>query len=230
MRTKLLREGCFALLLMAASTHATVKETVNIGKVECGKVQYQCEMVVTYKADCSEVSKVTPKCRPKKSKCKGVSVSMVTENGCTVTGKYKNTGKRQSVSRLAIDGFGETTPETTTTATATTMPLAMPLHETVNIGKVKCGKVKYQCTMLVTYMDDCSTVNLKVKPKCSPKKSKCKKGGVYVAIVTANGCIVTGKYMNNGKRQSMGELTTHGFVGFASRCSVLHGLLCNILS
>ena len=24
-----------------------------------------------------------------------------------VTGKYKNTGKRQSVSRLAIDGFGE---------------------------------------------------------------------------------------------------------------------------
>ena len=24
-----------------------------------------------------------------------------------VTGKYKNTGNRQSVSRLAIDGFGE---------------------------------------------------------------------------------------------------------------------------
>merc|ERR1712172_450256 len=63
-------------------------------------------MTVTHMDDCSMVSKVTPSCSPKKSKCtKGVNVSIETANGCTVTGKYKNTGKKQSMSGLAIDGF-----------------------------------------------------------------------------------------------------------------------------
>merc|ERR1712168_1792176 len=85
---------------------ALFTETVNIGQVKCEKVKYQCNMEVTYMDDCSSVSSVTPSCTPKKSKCtKGVSVSIDTTNGCTVTGKYKNTGKKQSMSNLNIDGF-----------------------------------------------------------------------------------------------------------------------------
>merc|ERR1711936_1447589 len=91
-------------------------------------------------------------------------------------------------------------PTTTTTTTTTPAPPAI-IAETVNIGQVKCGKVKYQCKMTVTYMDDCSMVS-KVTPNCSPKKSKCTKG-VAVSIETANGCTVTGKYKNTGKKQSM---------------------------
>merc|ERR1712037_515266 len=95
-------------------------------QVKCGKVKYQCKMTVTYMDDCSTVSKVAPSCTPKKSKCtKGVSVSIETANGCTVTGKYKNTGKKQSMSGLGIDGFVTAAP--TTTAIPTTVgPTAAP--------------------------------------------------------------------------------------------------------
>ena len=81
-----------------------LRETVNISQVKCGKVTYQhCKMEVTYKDDCSSVSKIVPNCSPKRSKCtKGVSISFATQNGCTVTGMYKNTGKKQSMSKLAI--------------------------------------------------------------------------------------------------------------------------------
>merc|ERR1712226_854331 len=101
-------------------------EVVDIGQVKCGKVKYQCKMTVTYMDDCSTVSKVSPSCTPKKSKCtKGVSVSIETANGCTVTGKYKNTGKKQSMSGLAIDGF-VTAPPTTTAMPTTAGPTAAP--------------------------------------------------------------------------------------------------------
>ena len=81
-----------------------LRETVNISQVKCGKVTYQhCKMEVTYKDDCSSVSKAAPNCTPKKSKCKkGVSVSFDTQKGCTVTGIYKNTGRKQSMSNLVI--------------------------------------------------------------------------------------------------------------------------------
>merc|ERR1711936_781105 len=95
---------------------------------------------------------------------------------------------------------GGAPPTTTTTTTTTPAPPAMVTGEVVDIGQVKCGKVKYQCKMTVTYMDDCSTVS-KVSPSCTPKKSKCTKG-VSVSIETANGCTVTGKYKNTGKQQS----------------------------
>merc|ERR1711894_367785 len=86
------------------------------------------------------------------------------------------------------------------TTTTTTPPPPALVDETVNIGQVKCGKVKYQCKMTVTYMDDCSMVS-KVAPNCTPKKSKCTKG-VSVTIPTVNGCTVTGKYKNTGQQQS----------------------------
>jgi len=105
---------------------AIISETVNIGQVKCGKVKYQCKMTVTHMDDCSMVSKVTPSCSPKKSKCtKGVNVSIDTANGCTVTGKYKNTGKKQSMSGLAIDGFVTEAP-TTTAIPTTAGPTAAP--------------------------------------------------------------------------------------------------------
>jgi len=105
---------------------------------------------------------------------------------------------------------GGAPPTTTTTTTTTPAPPAMVTGEVVDIGQVKCGKVKYQCKMTVTYMDDCSTVS-KVSPSCTPKKSKCTKG-VSVSIETANGCTVTGKYKNTGKKQSMSGLAIDGFV------------------
>merc|ERR1712226_1643027 len=74
-------------------------EVVDIGQVKCGKVKSQCT--------------------------KGVSVSIETANGCTVTGKYKNTGKKQSMSGLAIDGF-VTAPPTTTAMPTTAGPTAAP--------------------------------------------------------------------------------------------------------
>ena len=81
-----------------------LEETIEIGQVQCRKVTYQqCKMKVTYKDDCISASKVVPNCSPKKSKCmKGVSISFATEKGCTVTGIYKNTGKKQTMSKLAI--------------------------------------------------------------------------------------------------------------------------------
>jgi len=84
-----------------------IQETVNVGQVICGKVRYQCQMRVAYENNCTIVSKVTPRCAPTKSKCtKGVLVSFTTASGCTVTGKYKNTGKRQTMSQLTISGSG----------------------------------------------------------------------------------------------------------------------------
>ena len=80
----------------------------------------QCKMKVAYKDDCSKVSKVLPNCSPRRSKCvKGVVVSIHTEKGCTVTGVYKNNGKKQTISKLAIS----TTTSAPTTITPTTVPL-----------------------------------------------------------------------------------------------------------
>jgi len=110
-------------------------------------------------------------------------------------------------------------PPTTTTTTTTTPPPPALVDETVDIGRVKCGKVKYQCKMTVTYMDDCSMVST-VKPNCTPKKSKCTKG-VSVSIDTANGCTVTGKYKNTGKKQSMSGLLIDGFVTAAPTTTAL---------
>ena len=95
----------------------SVEETVDIGQVQCEKVTYQqCKMKVTYKDDCSKVSKIVPNCTPKKSKCtKGVSITFATQKGCTVTGMYKNTGRKQSISKLAISTTITTTTTTTTT-------------------------------------------------------------------------------------------------------------------
>ena len=98
-----------------------LEETVDVVPVECGKVTYQqCKMKVSYMDDCSKVSKVVPNCSPKKSKCmKRVSISFNTEKGCTVKGMYKNNGKKQTMSKLAIS----TTISTPTTITPSTVPV-----------------------------------------------------------------------------------------------------------
>ena len=107
-----------ALLLLVTTSSLAVEDTVNIGQVRCGKVKLRCTMKVSFKCDCSEVIKVTPKCN-KKAKCQKVPVSFVTENGCTVTGKFKASGKKYSMSNLGIKP-PVTTPITTTTTTTTT--------------------------------------------------------------------------------------------------------------
>merc|ERR1711942_134648 len=102
---------------------------------------------------------------------------------------------------------GGAPPPTTTTTTTTPAPPAL-FTETVNIGQVKCGKVKYQCNMEVTYMDDCSSVS-SVKPSCTPKKSKCTKG-VSVSIDTTNGCTVTGQYKNSNANNCRPNCSSRG--------------------
>merc|ERR1711962_9758 len=92
---------------------ALVTEQFDIGQVKCGKVKYQCKMTATFMDDCSSVTKVVPSCSPKKSKCiKGVNVNFDASNGCSISGKYKNTGKKQSFSGLSIDGFVTAAPTT----------------------------------------------------------------------------------------------------------------------
>ena len=186
----------FALfLLVTASLAQAVEETVNVGQVKCGKVNFQCTMKLSFKGDCSKVTRSMPKCTPKKSKCtKGVQVSFVTKSGCAVSGTFKNTGKKQTFSQIKIS------------IEETSQPPPSPLfEETVNLGPVKCGKVTYQqCKMVVSYKDDCSKVS-KVLPSCFPKKSKCMKG-VTVSFDTQKGCTVTGMYKNTGKKQSMSKL------------------------
>ena len=107
----------FAFLLLVTSTsQALIEETVNVGRVKCGKVNFQCSMKITFKSDCSKVSRVLPRCRPKIDKCsKGTQVSFFTRNGCLVTGKYKTKGKRQHFSKPRIRA--PVTPTTETTAT-----------------------------------------------------------------------------------------------------------------
>merc|ERR1711887_200890 len=105
---------------------ALVTEQFDIGLVKCGKVKYQCKMTATFMDDCSSVTKVVPSCSPKKSKCtKGVNVNFDASNGCSISGKYKNTGKKQSFSGLSIDGFVTAAP-TTIPPTTTAGPTAAP--------------------------------------------------------------------------------------------------------
>ena len=88
-----------ALLLLVTTSSLAVEDTVNIGQVRCGKVRLKCTMKVSFKCDCSEVIKISPKCvGSKKAKCQKVSLSFATENGCTVSGKFKAIGKKYSMS------------------------------------------------------------------------------------------------------------------------------------
>merc|ERR1719494_388795 len=98
--------GFVLLLLIPSSSLADeeIEETVNVGQVRCGKVNYKCKMMVTYTRDCAQISKVTPMCTPPRSKCRGVQVSFITTSGCTVTRTYKNYGKKQTMSKLTIAG------------------------------------------------------------------------------------------------------------------------------
>ena len=50
----------FLTLLFVASACQTVEETVKVGQVKCGRVNFRCNMKVTYKSDCSRVVKVVP--------------------------------------------------------------------------------------------------------------------------------------------------------------------------
>ena len=103
--SKRMRLCSLVLLLLVTTSSLAVEdvETVNIGKVRCGKATFQCTMRVSYVSDCSNVKKVVPKCTPKKSCTKGVTVSFVTKRGCTVTGTYKSKGSKQSVSGININ-------------------------------------------------------------------------------------------------------------------------------
>ena len=82
-------------------TSPDLEETVILGQVKCKKTTYvECKVTVTYKENCSKVSKVVPNCTPKNYKCtKGVSLSFDTKKGCTVTGMYKNTGRKQTMTK-----------------------------------------------------------------------------------------------------------------------------------
>ena len=190
----------FTLLLLVTTFSQAVEETVNVGHVKCGKVNFRCSMKVTFGSDCSTVSRVVPRCTPKKSKCtKGVPVTIVTKRGCKVSGIFKSNGRKQSVTEILILPSTEAPPSTT----PTTSPY---LVETVNHGQVKCKKMTYQeCKMTVTYIENCSRIS-KVVPNCTPKKTKCTKG-VSVSFDTQKGCTVTGMYKNNGKKQTMSKLT-----------------------
>jgi len=198
------------LATTTTTTIAPLEETVRMDQLACGQVKYKCNMFVVYNDDCSAVAKVTPSCNPKKRKCKGISFSFVTKNGCTVTGKYKNTGKKQSVIGLSIE-LGEPSQPTaiiSNTTTTTLQPVSL-LTETFNIGQLNCSRqVTYkQCKMVVTFKEDCSRVS-KVVPSCTPKKSKCK--GVLVFIDTPQTCTVTGTYKNTGKKQSLTGIAISG--------------------
>ena len=82
-------------------------------------------MKITFKSDCSKVSKVLPRCRPKIDKCsKGTQVSFFTRNGCLVTGKYKTKGKRQYFGKPKIKAPVTTTTITAAAATTTTAATA----------------------------------------------------------------------------------------------------------
>lgn len=187
------------LVLITTTTTLALEETVNAVPVKCGKVNFRCTMRVTFEDDCSQVSRVLPKCTPKKSKCtKGAQVSFDTVNGCRVTGTFKSTGRKQSVSEVNIAVGGGAT----TTTTPSPRPTAPLLTEKVIIVKVDCEKVTYSdCTMTVTYKEDCSRVS-KLVPSCLPKRSKCR--GVLLAFDTQKAlCSVTGTYKNTGKKQTM---------------------------
>ena len=175
------------LLFLAITSSLAEEETINVGPVvKCGRVKFKCAMTASFKDDCSEVTEVVPRCTPKNKKCtKGVSVSFATKSGCTVSGTFKSTGRKQTFTQINIS--------------------PPPLEEIVNVGEVKCGKVTYQqCKMKVTYKDDCNSVS-KVVPNCTPKKSKCTKG-VSISFHTQQGCTVIGMYKNTGRKQSMSKL------------------------
>jgi len=100
-------------------------EKVKGVKVKCGKKTQTCTFTVNYSNDCKKATKVTPSCTPKSRsiKCsKGVSISFKTAKKCTISGKYKNTGTKQSVSSLSIKGVPTTTTKKTTKTTTTTTP------------------------------------------------------------------------------------------------------------
>ena len=116
-----------SLLLLVTTSSLAVEESVNYGQVRCGKVKLKCTMKVSFKCDCSEVIKVTPKCTgSKKAKCQKVPVSFVTENGCTLTGKFKASGKKYSMSNLGIKP-PVTTPTPTDPVTTTTTEATTPI-------------------------------------------------------------------------------------------------------
>ena len=191
----------FILLLLATTTSCAVieKPEVNV-QVKCGKVNFQCTMYITFEIGCGSVSKVVPKCFPKKSKCtKGVPLSFDTNWGCRITGTFKSNGKKQFVSNVHIQ------PSTCTNSPKALSRSSPDLEETVVLGQVKCRKATYEeCKVTLTYKENCSKVS-KVVPNCSPRRSKCVKG-VFVSIHTEKGCTVKGMYKNNGKKQTMSKL------------------------
>merc|ERR1711928_114483 len=137
------------------------------GQDYSGTMQCQCECA----SDCTSGDPVTCDCPEPAFACAPgfTQVCPLTAGACPAGMSPKCPG-------------GGAPPTTTTTTTTTPAPPAI-IAETVDIGQVKCGKVKYQCKMTVTYMDDCSTVSK-----------------------------VTGKYKNTGKKQSMSGLGIDGFV------------------
>merc|ERR1711892_1320875 len=90
--------------------------------VKCGKTKFKCTFKVDIAEDCSAVTKVTPSCSPKKTKCSKATTTFAAgdRDRCLISGTYKNTGKKQSFSGLSIAVTPAYTPTTTTTTTTST--------------------------------------------------------------------------------------------------------------
>ena len=89
-------------LLLVITSSLAVEDTVRVNKVKCGKFNLKCTIRVSFKFDCTKVIKVSPKCTggPKKARCKKVSLSFVTENGCKVTGELNGNVKKPTMNNL----------------------------------------------------------------------------------------------------------------------------------
>jgi len=101
--------------------------TVDVDAFTCSKKSIACSIVVTFAEDCSSITSAKPTCSQKKAKCNAKVISFAAggtfaTQRCIITGTYKNTGKKQSMSKLSIAVNPDYT--TTTTTTTTTAPPA----------------------------------------------------------------------------------------------------------
>jgi len=95
-----------------------------------------------------------------------------------------------------------TTPiPTTTTAQPTTT-----VFETVEafFVEIVCQGETHSCDMEATFQTDCSSIK-RIKPTCTPKKTKCKNGKDFTYTSTG-GCEISARYINTGKVQKTTRL------------------------
>merc|ERR1719411_2294385 len=125
--------------LSVALLLATVLRTVHSQDMMSGTMQCQCSCA----SDCTSGDSVTCDCPEPAYACAPgfTQVCPLEAGACPAGMSPKCPG-------------GGAPPTTTTTTTTTPAPPAMVTGEVVDIGQMKCGKVKYQCKLTVTYMDD----------------------------------------------------------------------------